>query len=86
MSWSLGPARQVWVLPNAFSSWYLYAPSPEPTHEPMTDRLSQNNVSWLILDSNQTPGGLASTDVTPEGFVGQLSTLLLNFNFLQPAF
>jgi hypothetical protein len=23
----------------------------------------------LIIDSNETPGGLASTDVTPEGFV-----------------
>ncbi|RQM05417.1 hypothetical protein DH86_00001962 [Scytalidium sp. 3C] len=25
--------------------------------------------SWLILDSNEIPGGLASTDVTPEGFL-----------------
>ena len=25
--------------------------------------------SWMILDSNETPGGLASTDVTKEGFV-----------------
>jgi hypothetical protein len=24
---------------------------------------------WLIVDSNETPGGLASTDTTPEGFV-----------------
>lgn len=23
----------------------------------------------MIIDSNETPGGLASTDVTPEGFV-----------------
>ena len=23
----------------------------------------------MIVDSNETPGGLASTDVTPEGFV-----------------
>ena len=29
----------------------------------------QNGPSWLIIDSNETPGGLASTDVTPEGFV-----------------
>lgn len=29
----------------------------------------QNKASWLIIDSNETPGGLASTDVTPEGFV-----------------
>ena len=24
----------------------------------------------MIIDSNETPGGLASTDITPEGFVG----------------
>src|ERR1700712_167374 len=29
--------------------------------------------SWMIVDSNETPGGLASTDVTKEGFV-HLST------------
>lgn len=29
----------------------------------------QDSVSWLIVDSNETPGGLASTDITPEGFV-----------------
>ncbi|KAK7420779.1 hypothetical protein QQX98_002583 [Neonectria punicea] len=28
-----------------------------------------NSVSWLIVDSNETPGGLASTDTTPEGFL-----------------
>ncbi|KAH6894683.1 hypothetical protein B0T10DRAFT_604122 [Thelonectria olida] len=28
-----------------------------------------DSVSWLIVDSNETPGGLASTDVTPEGFL-----------------
>ncbi|KAJ3549932.1 hypothetical protein NM208_g251 [Fusarium decemcellulare] len=28
-----------------------------------------NSASWLIVDSNETPGGLASTDVTPEGFL-----------------
>jgi hypothetical protein len=26
----------------------------------------------MIIDSNETPGGLASTDVTPEGFVSLL--------------
>ena len=26
----------------------------------------------MILDSNEIPGGLASTDVTPEGFVSVL--------------
>lgn len=34
----------------------------------------QNNPSWLIIDSNETPGGLASTDVTPEGFVCTLGS------------
>ncbi|KAI9852931.1 MAG: hypothetical protein M1838_003725 [Thelocarpon superellum] len=29
----------------------------------------QSGPSWLIIDSNETPGGLASTDVTPEGFL-----------------
>ncbi|GAD97557.1 hypothetical protein NFIA_064610 [Paecilomyces variotii No. 5] len=28
-----------------------------------------NTASWLILDTNEIPGGLASTDVTPEGFL-----------------
>lgn len=32
-------------------------------------RCVQKQASWLIIDSNETPGGLASTDVTPEGFV-----------------
>ncbi|KAI0643227.1 hypothetical protein C8Q79DRAFT_915094 [Trametes meyenii] len=33
-------------------------------------RLNQiGGVSWLLVDSNQKPGGLASTDVTPEGFL-----------------
>ncbi|KAF2671048.1 FAD/NAD(P)-binding domain-containing protein [Microthyrium microscopicum] len=34
-----------------------------------SDNWPQNGPSWLILDSNETPGGLASTDVTPEGFL-----------------
>ncbi|TKA80729.1 hypothetical protein B0A49_01146 [Cryomyces minteri] len=35
---------------------------------PATD-IHQDAPSWLIVDSNETPGGLASTDVTPEGFL-----------------
>jgi hypothetical protein len=27
----------------------------------------------MILDANETPGGLASTDATPEGFVSLAS-------------
>lgn len=30
---------------------------------------TQDIPSWMIVDSNETAGGLASTDVTPEGFV-----------------
>ncbi|KAI8959590.1 FAD/NAD(P)-binding domain-containing protein [Daldinia sp. FL1419] len=41
-----------------------------PTGLGAAKRLQQTNqVSWLIVDSNETPGGLASTDVTPEGFL-----------------
>jgi cation diffusion facilitator CzcD-associated flavoprotein CzcO len=34
-----------------------------------TDHVFQNGPSWLIIDSADKAGGLASTDVTPEGFV-----------------
>ncbi|KAI5797707.1 hypothetical protein EDC01DRAFT_783330 [Geopyxis carbonaria] len=41
-----------------------------PTGLGAAKRLNQKNeASWLLLDSNTTPGGLASTDVTPEGFL-----------------
>ncbi|KAF1356134.1 hypothetical protein BDV97DRAFT_394087 [Delphinella strobiligena] len=41
-----------------------------PTGLGAAKRLNQiDNPSWLIVDSNETPGGLASTDVTPEGFL-----------------
>ncbi|KAI0999455.1 hypothetical protein K3495_g8739 [Podosphaera aphanis] len=41
-----------------------------PTGLGAAKRLNQiNGPSWLIIDSNKTPGGLASTDVTPEGFL-----------------
>ncbi|KAK7955636.1 UDP-galactopyranose mutase [Apiospora aurea] len=41
-----------------------------PTGLGAAKRLQQTNLaSWLIVDSNETPGGLASTDVTPEGFL-----------------
>ncbi|KAJ5597908.1 hypothetical protein N7537_007992 [Penicillium hordei] len=41
-----------------------------PTGLGATKRLQQvlENASWLIIDSNETAGGLASTDITPEGF------------------
>ncbi|OCK94295.1 UDP-galactopyranose mutase [Cenococcum geophilum 1.58] len=41
-----------------------------PTGLGAAKRLNQiNGPSWLIVDSSETPGGLASTDVTPEGFL-----------------
>lgn len=41
-----------------------------PTGLGAAKRLQQiDGPSWMIVDSNQTPGGLASTDITPEGFV-----------------
>ncbi|KAG2414971.1 hypothetical protein HFD88_006159 [Aspergillus terreus] len=41
-----------------------------PTGLGAAKRLQQlNSASWMIIDANETPGGLASTDVTPEGFL-----------------
>jgi len=41
-----------------------------PTGLGAAKRLNQlDTASWLIVDSNEVPGGLASTDVTPEGFL-----------------
>lgn len=41
-----------------------------PTGLGAAKRLNQiDGPSWLIVDSNEIPGGLASTDVTPEGFL-----------------
>ncbi|KAI4721274.1 FAD/NAD(P)-binding domain-containing protein [Aureobasidium sp. EXF-10727] len=41
-----------------------------PTGLGAAKRLNQlDDQSWMIVDSNEVPGGLASTDVTPEGFL-----------------
>jgi len=41
-----------------------------PTGLGAAKRLNQiDGPSWMIVDSNKIPGGLASTDVTPEGFL-----------------
>lgn len=41
-----------------------------PTGLGAAKRLNQiDGPSWLIVDNNEIPGGLASTDVTPEGFL-----------------
>ncbi|KAI7215518.1 hypothetical protein KC333_g5399, partial [Hortaea werneckii] len=40
-----------------------------PTGLGAAKRLHQiNDPSWMIVDSSDIPGGLASTDITPEGF------------------
>lgn len=39
----------------------------------------QNSASWMIIDANETPGGLASTDVTPEGFVSHSAALMIRY-------
>lgn len=44
----------------------------EVAHEFTVLIVDQDYSSWLIVDGNETPGGLASTDVTPEGFVSLL--------------
>ncbi|KAJ1500368.1 hypothetical protein HMI54_010878 [Coelomomyces lativittatus] len=41
-----------------------------PTGLGAAKRLHQfNHASWLVLDAFKEPGGLASTDLTPEGFL-----------------
>ncbi|SMQ51495.1 unnamed protein product [Zymoseptoria tritici ST99CH_3D7] len=41
-----------------------------PTGLGAAKRLNQiDGPSWLIVDNNEVPGGLASTDITPEGFL-----------------
>ncbi|KAI0819719.1 UDP-galactopyranose mutase [Trametes gibbosa] len=41
-----------------------------PTGLGAAKRLHQiNGPSWLLIDCNEKPGGLASTDITPEGFL-----------------
>jgi len=48
-----------------------------PTMLPGRGYLSaKDGPSWMIIDCNETAGGLASTDTTAEGFVRHHSTLL----------
>lgn len=63
---SLAPVRLVSVPPSACSSSSVLFITKSP---PPSLTASQDTASWMIVDSNETPGGLASTDVTPEGFV-----------------
>ena len=51
-----------------------------PTGLGAAKRLNQiNDQSWMIVDSNEVPGGLASTDVTREGFVSSFAEKLRRF-------
>ncbi|CAL00462.1 uncharacterized protein An16g02380 [Aspergillus niger] len=44
-----------------------------PTGLGAAKRLQQlNSATWMIIDANETPGGLASTDITPEGFLSDV--------------
>lgn len=55
---------------NFYSSVDVLVIGAGPTGLGAAKRLNQlNGPSWMIIDSNETPGGLASTDVTPEGFL-----------------
>lgn len=48
-----------------------------PTGLGAAKRLHQlSGPSWLIVDSNTKAGGLATTDTTPEGFVGTFLTVI----------
>lgn len=58
----LGAAKRL----NQIVSSHRQAPSRKSC--PSTNTW-QNGPSWLIVDSADKAGGLASTDVTPEGFV-----------------
>ena len=56
------------ALPNVLTRSYALISSHCPAIGKLTS-LRQDGPSWMIVDSNETPGGLASTDITPEGFV-----------------
>ncbi|GAW25813.1 putative UDP-galactopyranose mutase [Rosellinia necatrix] len=48
-----------------------------PTGLGAAKRLHQlDTLSWLIVDSDEKAGGLASTDVTPEGFVSGIWNMI----------
>lgn len=73
MCWSSEPVLLASVLLNGSNIWYVSLLHLQiyllPNRRSLTFFVLQDSVSWLIVDSNETPGGLASTDITPEGFV-----------------
>ena len=73
MYWSLVLAQLVWELRNVSIS--LCAPTISTDYSRQSSLAAQDGPSWMIIDTNETPGGLASTDVTPEGFVRQIPCL-----------
>lgn len=48
--------------PSGSTSWYVAPRARTPTY-------TQNSASWTLVDANDEAGGLASTDVTQEGFL-----------------
>ena len=67
MSWSLVPDRLVLVLRSVSINWFVLHDHCRNSLEANGDL--QDSATWMIIDSNEVPGGLASTDVTAEGFV-----------------
>ncbi|KAL8732327.1 MAG: hypothetical protein Q9181_003998 [Wetmoreana brouardii] len=66
----LPPLSLTDMLIVCFSSVDILVIGAGPTGIGAAKRLKQiDGPSWMIIDRNETPGGLASTDVTPEGFL-----------------
>ena len=69
----LGAAKRL----NQIVSAKIVQPTKYPSFHADNNHCVQNTASWLLAESSERPGGLASTDVTPEGFV---STSQAEFN------
>lgn len=85
MSSLLGLVQLAWGLPKDSTRLYVASCALGTP----ADR-AQNGPSWMIVDSNETPGGLASTDVTKEGFVcarynQEMETLMENSSTMSEA-
>lgn len=62
----LGAAKRLNHIVCSQSLHFLAVASP---NDGLLTSDAQNGPSWLIVDSGDKAGGLAATDVTPEGFV-----------------